>query len=83
MQYEHMIAPSQRQVLRVCLLHMHVQHKRREEGSDLDRHSPELKFTSWVGIRSTLIGFDCDPIGLFAVWNEAVELSGLVGDSGR
>ena len=66
---------------------------RREEGSDLDRHSPELKFASWVGIRSTLIGFDCDPIGsfavcVFAVWNEAVELSGLgeiglLGNLGR
>ena len=66
---------------------------RREEGSDLDRHSPESKFTSWVGIRSTSIGFDCDPIGsfavcVFAVWNEAVELSELerlwlAGISGR
>ena len=66
---------------------------RREEGSDLDRCSPESKFTSWVGIRSTSIGFDCDPIGsfaacVFAVWNEAVELSELerswlAGISGR
>ena len=51
-----------------------------EEGSDLDRRSPESKFTSWVGIRSTSIGFDCDPIGsfavcVFAVWNECVVLS--------
>ena len=56
---------------------------RREEGSDLDQRSPESKFTSWVGIRSTLIGFDCDPIGSIAVWNKAVELLGLVGDYGR
>ena len=48
---------------------------RREEGSDLDRHSPESKFTSWVGIRSTSIGFDHDPIGSVAVWNDCVVLS--------
>ena len=87
MQYKHTIAPSQRQVLRVCPLHVHVR-QRREEGSDLDQRSPESKFTSWVGIRSTSIGFDCDPIGSFAVWNEAVELSGLgemglLGNLGR
>ena len=67
---------------------MHVRQWRREEGSDLDKRSPKSKFTSWVGIRSTSIGFDCDPIGLFAVWNEVVELSGLertwlVGNLGR
>ena len=63
---------------------------RREEGSDLDWRSPESKFTSWVRIRSMSIGFDCDPIGSFAVcvfvvWNKAVELSGLgeIGLSGN
>ena len=67
---------------------MHVRQQRREEGFDRDWRSPELKFTNWVGIKSTSIGFNCDPIGSFAVWNEAVELSGLgeiglLGSSGR
>ena len=76
MQYEHMITPSQRQFLRVCPLRVHVrQRRRREEGSDLDQRSPESKFTSWVGIRSTLIGFDRDPIGSVAVLNGCVILS--------
>ena len=77
MQYEHTIAPLQRQVLWVCLLFVHVQQQRREEGFDRDRRSPESKFTNWVGIKSTSIGFNCDQIGSFVVWNEAVELSGL------
>ena len=54
---------------------MHVQQRRREEGSDLDQRSPESKFTSLVGIRSTSIGFDCDPIGSVVVWNNCVVLS--------
>ena len=62
---------------------MHVRHMRREEGSDLDQRSPKSKFTSCVRIRSMSIGFDCDPIGSLAVWNKAVELSGLVGGLGR
>ena len=88
MQYAHTITPCQRQVLWVCPLFVHVRQWRREEGFDRDRCSPESKFTNWVGIRSTSIQFNCDPICSFAVWNEAVELSGLegiglLGNSGR
>ena len=59
----------------MCPLRVHVQQRRREEGSNLDWHSPESKFTSWVGIRSMSIGFDRDPIGSVVVWNDCVVLS--------
>ena len=63
MQYAHTIAPRQRQVLWVCPLCVHVRQWRRELGSDRDWHNPESKFTNWVGIKSMLIGFDCNPLG--------------------